>query len=266
VIGRDHALSGALTGAAVASFAPALGQPVTLLDAATLIAVTAGSALLPDIDHPSATVARAFGPASMLLAHGVNRVGELVYAATATSSDRPRRDGHRTLSHTLVFALAIGLLTFGVAKTWPRWGALSVLFATLSLALRGLAGTWAHRAGWLSLTAMAAGLAWCTVLAAPGRTVSPALLAAAVTLGSFTHCLGDSCTLDACPWLWPLPIDGQRWYPIGTPRWLRFRTGTAEHDGEDWLRLLMWAALLALAGARVPGLYPLLGNWVAGLV
>lgn len=40
------------------------------------------------------------------------------------------------------------------------------------------------------------------------------------------HCWGDSLTESGCPWLWPLPIAGRRWYPVGLPQVLRFRTGS----------------------------------------
>lgn len=264
MMGRDHALSGALVGATVATFASVAGYDVSVPIAAMLIAMTAGYALWPDIDHPSATAARAFGPLSMGLAHLLDALGEAVFTATASRYDKRRKDGHRTITHTVAFALLSGVGAAALAMAWSYWGTFAVLFVGLSLALRGLVGKWARRSGWLVLSATAAALSFGAMLAEPAG-IAPALLGATVALGSFTHCLGDSCTLAGCPWLWPILIRGQRWYPIGTPEFLRFRTGTEETDGEDVLRGLMWLGLVALIPAQVPGAYPWLGSQVANV-
>lgn len=264
MMGRDHALSGALVGSAVAALGVAIGEPLSLPVVATLIAVTTGFALWPDIDHPSSTVAHAFGPLSRGLAELFNVLGEAVHAATASPRDKPCRDGHRTLTHTLAFALASGGAVVLITDTWTRWGTFAVLFVALSLELRGMAGNWAKRHGWLALSTVAAVASLVIVYAEPAG-VDPALLGFAVTLGSFTHCLGDSCTLAGCPWLWPIPIRGQRWYAIGTPEFLRFRTGTLEYDGEDRLRVFMWVALTLLVPAQIPEGYPWIVNHVSAL-
>jgi membrane-bound metal-dependent hydrolase YbcI (DUF457 family) len=265
-MGRDHALSGALVGSAVATFAMIAGEvdrnPMDWPVAAILIAVTAGAALWPDIDHHSATATRAFGPLSAGLAWMLDLLGEALFRATRTRYDKPRSDGHRTITHTIVFAALSGVAVIVITNAWPRWGTFGVLFVMLSLALRGLAGDWARKSGWLYLSGTAAVLSALAMVAVPGG-VDPWLLGFAVALGSFTHCLGDSCTLAGCPWLWPIPIRGQRWYPIGTPECLRFRTGTEEHDGEDWLRVLMWLSLALLSLAHIPGAYPWLGGRIA---
>jgi hypothetical protein len=51
MMGRTHALSGLVVGVAA-------GQFVWHLNPARLAVVTAGAAVLPDIDHPDATCAR----------------------------------------------------------------------------------------------------------------------------------------------------------------------------------------------------------------
>lgn len=262
MMGRDHALSGALVGSAVATVAMITGYPITPLSAATLIVITAGFALWPDIDHPSATAARAFGPLSAGLAFLLNGAGEMIFALTASSKDKPRKDGHRTITHTLAFALISGIAATIIATLWPRWGTLGILFVGTSFALRGLAGGWAKRNGWLILSTVAAAASFLAVTVNPAA-VTPQLLGIAVAVGSFTHCLGDSCTIAGCPWAWPVPIRGQRWYPIGTPEFLRFRTGTQQVDGEEFLRAAMWLAFVPLALLHVPGAYPWIGERIA---
>ncbi|WP_433732013.1 metal-dependent hydrolase [Actinoplanes sp. CA-051413] len=47
-----------------------------------------------------------------------------------------------------------------------------------------------------------------------------------VAWGCLAHSLGDALTYSAVPLWWPLEIRGCRWAPVGTPRWMRFRTGS----------------------------------------
>lgn len=239
-MGRDHCLSGILAGLVVTTITGSTG-----VDAALIVSVTAGAALWPDLDHPSATAARSFWLVSRLAAAGLDRLGVLVYALTATARDKPTSDGHRTITHTVVWAALSGVVVATIAALWPTWGAWTVLFVMISLALRGLLGQMRKRADWFTVSAAAAALTAAAVLADPDG-IDPGLLGFCVALGSLVHCLGDSCTIHGCPWLWPVPIKGQTWYRIGTPRWMRFRTGTDETDGEDILRVVMWLLVVPL--------------------
>jgi hypothetical protein len=56
MLGRDHALSGAL---AFAALGPTLN--VTGSHLAAVVLLIAGAGALPDIDHPDSTVARSYG-------------------------------------------------------------------------------------------------------------------------------------------------------------------------------------------------------------
>jgi Predicted membrane-bound metal-dependent hydrolase (DUF457). len=81
-------------------------------------AVCAGSALLPDLDvsgrvfrnRGGATAARTFGVVSLFLAECVEKLSLGIYLLTRTKKDPRRRNGHRTFTHTLVFAILIGAL------------------------------------------------------------------------------------------------------------------------------------------------------------
>lgn len=77
---------------------------------------------------------------------------------------------------------------------------------------------------------------------------SALVLGGAAALGCWTHCLGDSLTVMGCPWLWPLPIAGETWYEIRTPRLIRFHTGSGV---EHWFSILVLypGAVLAFPGA-----------------
>ena len=89
MLGRDHALLGAVLGVGLA-------EPVARLAHAHLPpgqvaaagAICAGSALLPDIDEPGSTVSRRLGPVSEEVAALTNKLA----------------GGHRQATHSLWFA------------------------------------------------------------------------------------------------------------------------------------------------------------------
>lgn len=78
-------------------------------------------------------------------------------------------------------------------------------------------------------------------------------LALPIGIGWFGHLLGDAMTKTGCPILWPLEIDGQRWYPVGFPKPLRFRTG-GKVESVFVFRIISAATIVAgaLALARSP--------------
>lgn len=254
-----HATSGAAAGLGAAYVANASGIPVTTTGALVAAGLCAGAALLPDLDHPSATVARAFGPITELMAHGVNGLSKRVYGATRTRKDDDRDGGHRGLTHTWVFAAAVGGALTGAVALVGKPVVLGALFFFLSLALRGLLKDTARRFGWLGVTVAAGLLTWLAGAVLP-EDQAGAWLGAVVALGCLVHCWGDSLTLSGCPWLWPIPIMGQRWYPIGTPHVLRFRAGGT---AEKWLVMpVLTAATIAAAALSMPGVWVTLGALV----
>lgn len=100
MMGKEHALVGFGTYAAGAYAAAHAGLfPNEFATASALTAgalVSAGAALIPDIDHPSGTVANAGGPVTQALAHITNAVS----------------GGHREGTHQLWFAAAFFLLVW----------------------------------------------------------------------------------------------------------------------------------------------------------
>lgn len=220
-----HAASGALAGVAVAGLAG--GGPAGL---ATGAAAGAGAALLPDLDHPSATASRCQGAVTGTACRGVRALSALAWRATATRYDRGGydRDGtHRHLSHTVVAALTAGLAAGVAALHWA--GAAAVLWLLFSLGARGAgAGRWiggrrGATAAWVSVSLGAGAATAAVVLLSPP---SPALLAALVSVGMVVHCLGDGLTTAGVPLAWPMRLGGQRWRMLGAPRRLRFNVGS----------------------------------------
>ncbi|NHE69048.1 metal-dependent hydrolase [Rhodococcus sp. D-46] len=102
VMGPTHAMSGAATGLAIAAvLPPEWGGPTSIPGAFIFAGITAGAALLPDLDSPQATIARSFGPLSQAVAHVVERISLAFHSLTSTKRDDNRENGHRTTTHTL---------------------------------------------------------------------------------------------------------------------------------------------------------------------
>lgn len=198
---------------------PATGTGMVL---ATL--VCGGAAMLPDIDHPDAVIARTYGPLWSPVAHFVN------WAA----------GGHRKATHSLGFAALAGLLT--ASALWSSVAVAVVVGALIGLAVA--AGVFAplgiNRGMALPVTALAALGVWGS---SRGGTGSFLWLPVAVTVGSLVHLAGDFVTPGGVPWLWP----SRRRYAFA----LMETDGVAERGP---VTVVLSLAVLALIGWRV-GLY-----------
>lgn len=184
MMGHTHALSGAVAWFAAAPLVGMVYMPLRLPDLVAGAVICAGAALLPDIDHPSATIAQTYGPITHLLSRGVNAIS----------------GGHRHMTHSLLFvALAAGI-TEGMAMLSPV--AVQVFVALLiGFALRGLAiGVPGRRIGSAVVNAMVnAGLLGGFAL----LRVEYRWIGFAVGLGCLVHLIGDCITTEGCPLLWP---------------------------------------------------------------
>lgn len=247
----SHATSGAALGLAVAGFAPQVAavtpSPGSVL---TFAAVCAGAALLPDLDHPSSVATRRFSVFSWLACRVIRPLSAVVYDLT-----RGRRDTgkgtHRGLTHTAVGALLLGLAVTLASAAWGTPVLLATLFVCLALAVKGLD---ALVPGPPSLV-VAALLTFGVQEWVPGGVGGTAgWLGTAVTLGMLVHAVGDAVTDAGVPLLWPVPVRGRTWYPVGSPRAVRFRAGGAV---ESWLVApALTVGTLVLAVLVVPGVLP----------
>lgn len=250
MMGPAHSLSGATAwlgvGAAAAYAGHAMPWPVLLTGAL----ICAGAALGPDLDQPSATISRAFGPVSRLLAIVVGKLSAAVYNGTRSRGERRRSSGHRTLTHTWVWAALIGGGFSLAAVAWGRWAVLVTLFVHMVLAVEGLLWRMARVSSDVLVWLLGATSSWllADVLDQPGNGSQwlfdgePYLwIGLPIMLGAVVHTLGDALTVSGCPMLWPVPIAGQRWYPLGSPRFMRFRAGA-------WVENRVLMPVLMLAG------------------
>jgi membrane-bound metal-dependent hydrolase YbcI (DUF457 family) len=221
MMGRTHALSGAvgwLGGCAaltVVGFAP---SPAVVVGGAV---VSAGAALLPDVDHPGSTVARTLGPITGLLATGVAYGAATLRAASCRHcASGPDRGGHRAATHTILFAVVLGAALCAVGWLAGMWAGLVVVWGASGLAARCVLSRRRRGAfGAILVATFATGAV--VVVPHPGWW----WVGLPVAWGCVAHCLGDALTVSGCPLWWPLRIRGCRWRAVGSPWVLRFRTG-----------------------------------------
>ncbi len=174
--GRNHALSGLLAWLAIAPpVTEAMGEPLGLPVLAAGALVSAGAAVLPDVDHPGSSASRTFGPASQLTALGVGALA----------------DGHRQRTHSLAFVAAVGCASALAGATGP-WGAGVTVGVAAALAV-SLIGPRPWR-GVLGPLMVAVAVGWAVATAVPAGP----WLAAAVVLGSLTHLSATPSPRRAC--------------------------------------------------------------------
>jgi membrane-bound metal-dependent hydrolase YbcI (DUF457 family) len=187
-MGPTHALSGA---AALLAAVPFL-HLVSPAEVAVGAVCAAGAGLLPDMDHHSATPARAFGFPSRALAWLVGKVS----------------GGHRHATHSLVGLAAFTGLAWWVThvRGWP----LIVLMTLLAgMAVRALGPKPRDRKWRLDYADVAglvhaAGLGW-VAWRIVGSGMDLRVVPWAVGIGAAAHLLGDALTETGIPLGWPLP-------------------------------------------------------------
>ncbi|GII76436.1 membrane protein [Sphaerisporangium rufum] len=198
-MGHTHALSGATVWLLVApglAALPGTGPfPESLYPAVAgvlspgeLIAgalVCAGAAMLPDLDHPHATIAQTFGPATWVLSKAVNWAS----------------GGHRHATHSLLFALAAGIGAHLLAGAYPVARDVMVVLM-IGLAIRAIGIGVPGKE--ITSALVNIGLTAAAFLMFRSGGVGYAWLGFAVGIGSLVHVVGDCLTERGCPVLWPV--------------------------------------------------------------
>lgn len=190
MMGFSHAVSGAAVWVAVTTTMPGVGiAPLDPLGVLTGAAVCAGAALLPDIDHPSSTVATAL-PGGRVVAGAVSGV----------------TGGHRGGMHSVL--AVIGAILAAVALSFlvwtpPGWEQQLAVGPAIAAAVCIAVGTKCLRiargwfASWTIGALSAAALMWWF----PDQF---GWLPACIGLGFVVHLVGDTLTTGGVPWLWPV--------------------------------------------------------------
>jgi len=234
VLGRDHALSGALAFAALAPVmrVPAGGYLVTG------IALSAGAGLLPDIDHPDSSVALSFGFLTNAFAWLVEKIS----------------GGHRHGTHAVI---GVALFTLGAlsaahyqmltpraAFSWLLVPAGLYLALLYSAALRALK-IGGHHGDLIGIGGAVATIYTGSDLLTLTHWHVP-MLALATALGAAAHIAGDELTHGGCPLLYP--VSGHEFHLL--PRPLQITTAKV---AETYAIFPVLALALALAVWRATG-------------
>lgn len=247
MLGRTHALSGAAGWLGGCVALAAAGHPPAGSTAVVGAIVSAGFALAPDIDHPLSTIARPLGPVTRLTARAVAAAaGRLRAVSCDHCEQRPFRGGHRAATHTAAFAAAAGWAATVGGLLAGAYVGLAVVWVAAGLAARAMLSP--KQRGTLGAALLAT-----LITGAVAVTVGPSWwwIGLPVAWGVLAHSLGDAATKSGAPLAWPLRIRGCRWQALGTPRWLRFRTGGIAEQG-------IWA-LLAVGSVAGTGYLLALG-------
>lgn len=271
--GPTHAMSGLAAWASVTALANshAIGQltPKTWVVGATL---ATGAALLPDIDHPSSTVARTFGGMSRGVSAAMAGLSGFLYRLTRTRHDSDRSGTHRGFTHTVVFAILAGISTTAIVQS-SNGTALGVLmFIFAGLTVRGLMNNWSPQSDALLIAAVSLALTIVCWAWTGDQPHDAAAFGIAVMLGCVAHFIGDAITEQGCPMLWPIPLGSKTWYPVAPPKALRMQTGGKVElalvgPGLTIVAVALSAVVLYRVGA-VPwldslGLPPTVMAWIA---
>jgi membrane-bound metal-dependent hydrolase YbcI (DUF457 family) len=210
MMGHTHALSGAaawlLVAPGLAALPTAGGLPgelapmvVNMLSPMELTAgalICAGAAMLPDLDHPHATIAQTFGPATWVLSKAFNWAS----------------GGHRHATHSLLFAIVAGVGSQLLADRYPV-GRDIVVILMIGLALRAIGVGIPGKT--ITSALMNIGLTAAAFVFFHLHYVGYLWLGLAIAIGCLAHVVGDCLTERGCPVLWPLK---HRWvlpYKIG---------------------------------------------------
>lgn len=239
MMGAGHATMGAATWLAVSAATPISVALVPGVDTKSAVVVgavvTAGAALLPDLDHPQATISRSLPPLTNVVSHGVGAIS----------------GGHRNGTHGLpALAVVTALVALSFAGFWHGtifghpFGFGVAIFSTVlgalaSIALKisfGSLGSWP--------TAILFGLA-SGFLLPQGAPWLPF----AVGIGYAVHIFGDFLTTAGVPLL----------YPFSKKRFSLPLLGTAGSTREYVVTTLL--SLYAIAAVVLVATGP--GAWVS---
>lgn len=234
VMGPTHALSGAavwLAGSAIADGFYDFHQSAPELLVGTIIC--AGGALFPDLDcagsvmknRGGSTVARTFGPVTMVMAEATERIAWGVYSITRTKKDGKRSNGHRTLTHSWLFAGLMGALFSWLGYQFGKPALIPILFFMIGLAMRGLMAEVAKEKGWFVIIVASAVGAFGVARLLPKDSRTYWLIGIAIAAGCVIHTLGDIITKMGCPLFFPIPIKKQVWFEIGVPNKMAVKVG-----------------------------------------
>lgn len=226
--GITHATTGAAAGAL---FATAIALPLPAAIAA--VGLTAGAAMLPDFDHPSASPAQMYGPVTRIIARVISFIC----------------GGHRKATHMFFAPFFFAIAAWAAITFIPnQWGAYGAIFILTSLAFTGL---WRLDKKWrIGFPVIAAIVTWYAVSAGLGVNDSAMFVAECVAIGVVAHMFGDIVTESGIPLFGPIPIGGKPWKRISLiPPFLQHKGMFISTGWWDMLNRIVAAIVFLLAAS-----------------
>lgn len=192
MLGFSHATSGALGWLVAApALSSAVGRPLTIPELAVGTVACAGAALIPDLDHPQATIAQTFGPISKSAA----RLTALLAG------------GHRQGTHSLLFTAGFGALCYLVGISSELFGtnvpSMVLMFVLAAFTFRGLNLVPPRASGTFKGVMVILEAAALTYAMTYFMPTTWWWLGLAGAMGALIHLLGDMLTPEGVPYFWP---------------------------------------------------------------
>lgn len=226
-MGLTHALSAVALVLAVLAFAPAAFDAVfgktdpwymTLL-----CLVIVGGALMPDLDNTNSSAESALGFIGSGISAFMRATAPLIQGLLHTKYDKDLDNPHRGFYHSGVSAILAGALGYFLCSMPGRTGkitslvlafigvhiAVSTIAKKIIFKMKSKAGPIGFIVPLLISTGIVA-LLWRMLPV----NVSYAKIGIAFGVGWLIHILGDMCTTQGVPILWPIPIRGKMWWHV----------------------------------------------------
>lgn len=242
-MGRTHALSAVALILAVFAFIPSVitkladgsSHESVFAMIALITLVSAGGALIPDLDNTNSSAESQLGIFGTMLSAFMRATAPLVKAALHTKYDKNIDNAHRGFYHTGLCAVLMGALfaflcspvinfKVGPVTCNGRTVALILAFISTDLALSTIIGAiWKSKKtlDMIISLSMSFGIAWLLLSIMPAH-VPYTLIGLLFGLSMLIHDLGDCFTTQGAPILFPLPIRGKMWYDV---RFLKIKAG-----------------------------------------
>lgn len=236
MMGKTHAATGVAAWLVGCGVAATQGVDIGVHHVLLGAGLTAYGAVLPDIDMPRSNVALSLGWPTRILATIIARFGAWFHATTRLPKDRRDEDGHRTITHTLLFCAAVTAAVGALGRYGGLWAPLVFVLVAVATAARSLLapskrqsrvrvkkifgkGSRTVRMSKPVMFGLAAtGVMWMW------PPPSGWWLGVAVGGGCLVHNLGDSMTNTGVPLWFPWEVDGKRWHCVRVPEPFRFET------------------------------------------
>jgi len=149
MMGVTHAITGATVWQVGCLIAATEGHLPGTYVVVVGTALCAFGALLPDIDmpggvgpdgerRPGSLVAQSLWFVTQAVAQTVAMTSALVHANSRAPADKPNRNGHRGLTHTLAFCLFVMLAFGALGQYGGAWAPLAVVFWAAATAIRAM--------------------------------------------------------------------------------------------------------------------------------